>query len=159
VQDLGARFRDAFAADLATAPPMTLRQGDAIDSYVLPPQPDDASDAPTDAYLERYCHGLPHLDPNSWRHYLPALADYAQRHLKQGTIVIDSLIASLRPPDREPPRLGSLTVTQEGVVRGLLELLAFSPESMWQAQACQALEEWWIEDPQYRPKAGPHGAI
>jgi hypothetical protein len=159
VHDLGARFREAFAAELAAAPPMTLRQGDAIDSFGVAPSPDEVLDAVADTYLERYCQGLPFLDPTSWRHYLPALADYAQRHLRSGSIVIDSLISSLRPPDREPPRLASLDAAQEGAVRGLLELLAFSPESTWHSQACQALEEWWIEDAQYRPKAGPGDAV
>jgi len=159
VRDLGARFREAFAADLASAPPMTLRQGDAIDSYGQEPPRDDAADAATDAYLERYRHGLAHLDSTSWRHYLPVLADYAQRHLRRGTMVIDSLIMSLRPPDRDPPRLGSLSAVQEAAVRTLLELLAFSPESTWQTQACQALEEWWIEDPLHRPKAGRGDAV
>jgi hypothetical protein len=58
---------------------------------------------------------------------------------------------SLRPPDREPPRLASLSPAQERVVRQLLEALAFAEDSVWQADACQALEEWWIENPLYRP--------
>src|SRR5690348_6097076 len=123
--DLGARFREAFAPDLAAAPRMTLRQGDAIDSYGQAPPANDAADALTDAYLEQYCAGLSHLDPASWRHYLPALADYEQRHVRAGNMAIGSLIASLRPPDREPPRLGSLSAAQEAAVRSLLELLAF----------------------------------
>jgi hypothetical protein len=58
---------------------------------------------------------------------------------------------SLRPPDREPPRLASLSPAQERVVRQLLEVLAFAEDSVWQENACQALEEWWIENPLYRP--------
>ena len=157
--DFGARFREAFAADLAAAPQITLRHGDAIDSYASAPTPNQAADAVTDAYLEQFCWGLPHLDPASWRHYLPALADFAQRHIGSNSNVVGSLIDSLRPPDRAPPRLASLTAAQETLVRELLEMLAFSPESAWQAQACQALEEWWIENAQYRPKAGRSGAV
>ena len=152
-QDLGARFRDAFAADLAAMPSMTLRQGDAIDSYAKPPARDE-TDAVTDEYLEKYCWGLNYLDPSSWRHYLPALADFAQRRLSSNSNVIDTLISSLRPPDRDPPRLSSLVPHQEVAVRELLELLAFSAESAWQEPACQALEEWWVEDALYRAKAG-----
>ena len=157
-QDLAARFRDAFAADLAAAPLLTLRQADAIDSYGAASSRDEALDAVTDSYLAQYAAGIPHLDSVSWRHYLPALADFAQRHLGSPTVVVGTFIASLRPPDREPPRLGSLTKAQEALVRELLETLAFSPESIWQAEACQALEEWWIENPQYRAKAGHSGA-
>ena len=156
--DLAARFRDAFAGDLATAPPLTLRQADAIDSYGSASPRDCALDAVSDGYLEKYASGLPHLDPASWRHYLPAFADFALRHLGSPTVAVGSLIDSLRPPDRIPARLASLTDTQEALVRDLLELLAFSADSTWQAEACQALEEWWIDDPLYRAKAGKTGA-
>ena len=157
--DFGARFREAFAADLAAAPQMTLRQGDAIDSYDRAPAPDRVNDAVTDSYLERHFWGLSHLDPASWRHYLPALADFAQRHIASNSNVVGSLIASLRPPDRDPPRLASLTAAQETLVRELLEMLAFSPASAWHTEACQALEEWWIEDALYRAKAGRDSAV
>ena len=156
--DFGARFREAFAADLAAAPQMTLRQADAVDSYGCEPAPDRALDTVTDSYLEHYCWGLPHLDAASWRHYLPALADFAQRHAASNSNVVASLIASLRPPDRDPPRLASLTAVQEASVRELLEMLAFSPASAWHGEACQALEEWWIENALYRAKAGRGGA-
>src|SRR5215467_14457960 len=155
--DLGARFRDAFASDQAAVPSMTLRQGDAIDSYAEPPLRDE-TDVVTDGYLQKYCWGLNHLDASSWRHYLPALADLAERRIGDNCNAIDALINSLRPPDRDPPRLASLTPSQEVAVRELLELLAFSEESVWQAQACQALEEWWVEDALYRAKAGRGGA-
>jgi hypothetical protein len=157
-QDFGARFREAFAADLATDPAMTLRQGDAIDSYGQAPPAGRAADTVTDVYLEQFHWGMPHLDPASWRHYLPALADFAQRHVRSNHNTVGTLISSLRPPDRDPPRLASLTAAQEALVREFLEMLAFSPESAWQAEACQALEEWWVENPLYRAKAGRTGA-
>jgi hypothetical protein len=72
-------------------------------------------------------------------------------NLESHSLVVEALIASLRPPDRDPPRLGSLDSVQAGVVRELLEVLAYSPKSVYQAQACQALEEWWIEGALYRP--------
>jgi hypothetical protein len=157
-QDSRARFRDAFAADLAAVSPMTLRQGDAIDSCAEPPPRDDA-DAITDEYLEKYFWGLTYLDSDSWRHYLPALADLARRRLSSNSNAIGALISSLRPPDRDPPRLASLTPQQEVAVRELLELLAFSANSAWQEQACQALEEWWVEGALYRARAGHGSAV
>ena len=42
-------------------------------------------------------------------------------------------------------RLRSLSAIEEAVVREVLEVLAHSVESIWQAEACQALEEWWID--------------
>ena len=152
--DLTARFREVFAADLALVPPMTLRQGDAIDSYGTAPPRSETGDTVTDSYLEQYSCGLAHLDAASWRHYLPSLADLAQRHVGSNSNAVGALIASLRPPDRDPPRLASLTSSQEAAIRELLELLAFSPNSGWQTEACQALEEWWIEGALYRAKAG-----
>src|SRR5579862_1234520 len=153
-QELVARFREAFAADLAAAPVLTLRQADAIDSYGTASSRDEALDAVTDSYLAQHAAGIFHLDPASWRHYLPALVDFTQRHLGTPTLVVGTLIASLRPPDRASPRIGSLTEAQEALVRELMEILAYSPESTWQKEACQALEEWWIENPRYRTKAG-----
>jgi hypothetical protein len=64
---------------------------------------------------------------------------------------VGALIASLRPPDRDPPRLASLSPAQEKVIRELLQVLAFGEGSAWQRDACQALEKWWIENPLYRP--------
>jgi hypothetical protein len=151
---LTARLAKAFEVDVSTIPLMTLRQADAVDSYAEPPAYDQTLDAVSDLYVERYGHGVPHLDAASWRHYLPILGDYALRHLNSGHIAVGTLIDSLRPPDRDPPRLASLTSAQEELVRELLEQLAFSPDSSWQSEACQALEEWWIDKPLYRPTTG-----
>jgi hypothetical protein len=57
---------------------MTLRGGYAVDSYDFAPPPDPVLDEPRDTYLETYTFwGLAHLDPDSWRHYLPHLINYA----------------------------------------------------------------------------------
>jgi hypothetical protein len=80
--DLVARAEAAFRADAAAVPLVTLRGGDALDSYAEPPAHDPATDAPSDDYLERYAYwGLAHLDAASWRHYLPRLIRYALEHL------------------------------------------------------------------------------
>jgi len=143
----------AFAKDAASSPRITLRGGEALDSYEDPPLFDPALDEVTDTHLERYSGGLTFLDAASWRHYLPHLIGYAVRHLGQFTDVCDALLNSLRPPDREPPRLASLTLDQERAVTAFLELLAFSESSAHQAFACQVLEEWWIPGALYRKRA------
>ena len=114
-QKLARRAFDVFQADLAVVPSTTLRSADAIDSYAPPIPYDPVLDEPTDAYLERYTFwGQTFLDAASWRHYLPRWIDYAVRHATdRTTTVVDGLLASLRPPDREPPRLASLTAEQE----------------------------------------------
>lgn len=149
------RAFDAFRADLEVAPPITLRGGDAIDGYDEPPPYDAAIDDPTDNYLETFAfNALNFLDAASWRHYLPRLIDYALRHIASnasGTMAIDGLLWSLRPPDRDPPRLASLTPEQEEVVMAALDQLAFSDDSVYRADAAQVMQEWWIPGALYRP--------
>ena len=142
----------AFAKDATSLPGITLRGGAALDGYDNPPPFDQALDEVTDTYLERYSGGLTFLDAASWRHYLPHLIEYAVRRFGQFTDVCDALLHSLRPPDREPPRLASLTPDQERVVTAFLELLAFSESSAHHAFACQVLEEWWIPGALYRKR-------
>ena len=142
-----------FAADLAIAPAMTLRGGEAVDSYREPPPFDPILDKPTDAYLEAYAfNGLVYLDADSWRHYLPRLMEYSLTHpgAERG-MVAEAVVWSLRPPDHEPPRLGSLTPPQEALVVALLEQLAFGEVPFPERDlALQALEEWWIPGALYR---------
>ena len=145
----------AFGRELLAIPPITLRGGNALDSYDEPSPFDATEDEPTDAYLELHAfNGLPFLDPISWRHYLPRLIDYALRNIASnapGTMAIDGMLFSLRPPDREPPRLGSLTREQEAVVVAALEQLAFSDDSVYRTDSMQVMEEWWIPGALYRP--------
>ncbi|MCL4368011.1 MAG: hypothetical protein M1337_02395 [Actinobacteria bacterium] len=132
---------------------MTLRGGDAVDGYAEPPEFDPAIDEPTDVYLETHAFGgLPYLDAASWRHYLPRLIDHALRHLGDPRgMVIDGVLFSLRPPDREPPRLAALTTEQEAVIVAFLEHLAFSEDVVPERNlALQVLEEWWIPNALYR---------
>ncbi len=145
-----------FHQDLTKIPPMTLRGGDAVDSYDLPPSYDERLDELTDDYLQQYaCFALPHLDALSWRYYLPFLIDYALRHATseappESSLVVESTLSSLRPPDREPPRLSALTPEQESVIVQFLDFLAFDERSDYQDYAMQVLEEYWIPGALYR---------
>ena len=145
------KAREAFETDLQSAPRMTLRGGYAEDSYDQVPAPDPELDKPTDAYLEAYTFwGLAYLDPASWRHYLPHLIDYAFRHMDDLRMAVEGLLHNLRPPDREPPRLASLTAEQEAVIVAFLEEVAFSEDSANREFAMQVMEEWWLPDALYR---------
>jgi hypothetical protein len=150
--DVAARAEAVFRADAEVEPPMTLRAGDAVDSHAEPPAPDPALDTASDAYLETYAHfALPYLDAASWRHYLPRLIGYTLRHLDDPrSMVPEALLWSLRPPDREPPRLGSLSAAQEAVVVAVLDVLAFDERSVHQDLAMQVLEEYWAPGALYR---------
>src|SRR6185436_11787880 len=100
--------------------------------------------------LEQYHWGLAHLDSESWLFYLPAFLSYSVRHSGAGSsLVLDACLATLRPPDREPPRLKALSEMQRQVVRAVLEYLAFDERSAVQQYACQVLEEYWIDKPLY----------
>src|SRR5215217_4358550 len=144
---------DAFRADASIPPPLTLRGANAVDSYEPPPPFDAAADHPTDEYLEQFAFwGLAYLDGRSWRHYLPGLMDYACRHPDDPHMVGEALVRATRPPDRYPPRLGSLDPRQEGVVRTFLEcVVSGNVLPHGRADAIQALQEWWLPNPTARP--------
>ena len=122
-----------------------LLEDDHVTRYDQPMPFDPAQDEPTDTYLEECAFwGLAYLDARSWRHYLPRLIDYASRHPDDPAMVIEALVRSLRPPDRYPPRLASLSSEQEEVLRAFLEHAALGDAMPHlQGEAQQALEEWW----------------
>jgi hypothetical protein len=147
---LVANLFAVFAADAKAAPSITLRGGNELDDCKTPSPFDPSIDSISDNYFERYPWGIGYLDAASWRHYLPHLMEYALRHMLEGTIVVDALLNSLRPPDRDPPRLASLTVEQEALITQFLDALAFSEQSAHQELACQVMEEWWVPEALYR---------
>ena len=71
-----------------------------------------------------------------------------------GDPLVEAVVWTLRPPDRDPPRLGRLSAAQESVVVAVLEHLAFSPHSRSQDLALQVLEEYWIPGALYRYALG-----
>ncbi len=155
-QELIQSAYGVFHDELVKIPPMTLRGGDAVDSYDLPPPYDEELDQPTDDYLQQYAYfALPHLDALSWRYYLPFLIDYSLRHATaeappESSLVVEGTLSSLRPPDREPPRLSVLKAEQELVIIKFLDILAFDERSDYQDYAMQVLEEYWIPGALYR---------
>lgn len=149
--EISQRASEVFHADKLATPQITLRGGDAVDSYNVVPPHDADLDKLTDAYLEAYTFwGLAYLDPASWRHYLPHLIDYTLRHMDDPKMAVEGLLHNLRPPDREPPRLASLSAEQEAVIVEFLEEVAFSDDSANSDFAVQVLEEWWIPNALYR---------
>lgn len=153
--DLVAAALDVFRDDAASVPPLTLRGACDIDSNRDPEPFDGLIDIATDDYIERsaFC-GVPHLDARSWRHYLPRLIEYALSHPTDPAMAAEALVRSLRPPDRYPPRLGSLSADQERVVTSVLEHVAVGDVLPGlQEEAQQALEEWWLPNPRCRPTA------
>jgi hypothetical protein len=142
---IASDIKNIFADSIGTTPPMTLRGGDAIDSYNSPPPFDPQADQPTDSYIEQYSCGFTYLDTESWLYYLPRFLTLALVHVSEPSHpMVEALLWNLRPPDREPPRLGALTSKQKAIVLEVLEFLAFAPESMNQDFAMQVMEEYWI---------------
>lgn len=132
-------------------PPMSLRGGAAVDDGHTATDFDAALDRPTSEYLEEYYWGVPHLDAVSWRYYLPILIEHALRNVAAArSNAVDAFLASLRPPDRDPPRFASLSAEQEEAVVAMLERLAFDEASTWKSQAILALEEYWGPGALYR---------
>jgi hypothetical protein len=132
-------------------PALSLRGGNARDEYKEPPPFDPELDRPTSEYLERYFWGIAHLDPESWRYYVPILIEYTLKNINNpASMAVDAFLASLRPPDREPPRLEALSVQEKAAVVALLDRLAFEDVSAWKSQAMTALEEYWAPGALYR---------
>ncbi|MDP9123809.1 MAG: hypothetical protein M3N82_04305 [Pseudomonadota bacterium] len=141
--DLIADIFAAFSAEGSAFPPMTLRGGDALDLSKPAPPFDVLVDAISDEYLEAHPWGSGYLDATSWRHYLPFMMEYALRHITEASDVADALLTSLRPPDRDPPRLGSLTKAQETAVLRFLDVMAYNADSASMDLAAVVLSEWW----------------
>ncbi|RDZ28955.1 DUF6714 family protein [Lysobacter silvisoli] len=144
---------ELFAAfnGLPDRPAMSLRAGNAEDDYEAHPDYDAEIDRLTPEYLETYHWGIGYLDAESWRYYLPHLLAHALQSLaRPGSMVVQSLLYYLRPPDRDPPRFGALTPAQSQAVIAVLDELAFAHESVWQDDAMLALEEYWAPGARYR---------
>jgi hypothetical protein len=122
-----------------------------LDDGGVPPQFDTKLDTPTPEYFEANHCGISYLDSASWRYYLPLLSAYALKNLSHAnSMAIESFLSSLRPPDRDPPRLESLTPDEKAAVVALLDRLAFDDASVWKSQAITALEEYWAPGALYR---------
>ena len=156
-----SRAFEVFRTDAEAPPPLTLRGANAVDGYDQPMAFDPEKDNPTDTYLEGFAFwGLGYLDAQSWRHYLPRLIDYAFRCPSDPAMVTEALVRSLRPPDRYPPRLATLSAEQEDVVRMFLEQAALGDVMPHvQSDAQQALEEWWLPNARSRPTAQETAAL
>jgi len=141
--DLIADIFAAFSAEGTAFPTMTLRGGDALDADKPAPPFDVLVDAISDEYLEAHPWGSGWLDAASWRHYLPFMMEYALRHITESSDVTDALLTSFRPPDRNPPRLATLTKAQETAVLRFLDVMAYSEESASMDLAAMVLSEWW----------------
>ena len=144
--ELVRKARAEFRDDADATPALSLRGANAVDSYELPEPFDVQQDEPTDAYLEGFGFwAIPYLDSRSWRHYLPRLIEYAVAHPDDPHMVIEATVRSLRPPDRVPARLTTLSADQEKVIVDFLQWLALDDrEGAAREDARAALEEWWL---------------
>lgn len=153
--ELLRKARDAFRTESAELPALTLRGANAVDGYDRPEPYDAEVDASSDEYLERFSFwAMPYLDARSWRHYLPRFIEYALAHPDDPAMVVEAVVRSLRPPDRVPTRLTTLSSDQEAVVTSFLELLALGDDADGPGgEARTALEEWWLPGTYLRPQS------
>ncbi len=149
VETLKACIDAAFGTD-AGPPAMSLRAGNALDDHATPLSWDAALDTADVAYLECNFWGLSHLDPASWRHYLPIFMRHALNHIETGATssAVDALLFSLDSPDAS--RLGSLSPAQQAAVSQFLDVLALHPRSLWADEATTALAWYWAPGAIYR---------
>lgn len=155
-QEIIKQAYKVFADDMVIIPPTTLRSADAINNYDEPIPYDPNLDEPTDEYIEHFTYwGQIYLDPASWKYYLPKWIDYIFHHEEdKASMVTEGVIYSLRPPDREPPRLASLNKDQEAVIVSFLKHVAASGTLEYNGEMAQrVLEEWYLPNALFRPKA------
>lgn len=82
---------------------------------------------------------------------MPYLLGYALQKISDpNSMTVGQFLSSLRPPDREPSRFGSLSQEVQALVVSVLDRLAFSDQSVWQDLAMVALEEYWVPGSLYR---------
>ena len=147
------RYYEIFEFSDDCVPSMTLRSGNEIDNYDNPISFEELIDVPNDKCLEDFYYGMSYLDSKSWKYYLPIFIDYSLRnYITSNSIVIDSLISSLRPPEREPPRLSTLNEEQKKAIVTFLDTLAFDNKSIWKNEAMVALEEYWAPGALYKSR-------
>ena len=134
-------------------PAMTLRSGKSVDSGREEIEFNRLLDKPSYKYLEDNYDGICFLDPQSWKYYLPILIEFSiKNYTSSNSMVIDSLLASLRPPDRKPSRFRSLNKEQENVIIEFLDKLAFDEQSNWKKESMLVLEEYWAPGALYRDR-------
>ncbi len=107
VDEARERLRFAFPAR-TDPPPRSLRAGNALDDYAVPPDFDAELDRPTDAYIEAYYHGLFFLDAESFVFYLPLVLDYGLTHPESDSNAVDTLLFAMQaggPPEASCPPL------------------------------------------------------
>ncbi len=139
-----------FKLDFESHPKVTLRAGDALDNGSTHIPFNVELDQITELYLESFHWGINHLDPSSWRHYIPTFVDFCIRNKNSSSLVIDSFLNSLRPPDRQPARFSSLSSEQKDVIVKFLEFMAFDSKSGFADLAFQCLEEYWGSNPIFK---------
>jgi len=156
VNDLIAAIHAAFHG--VPIGEITLHEAEVIDTYgtmkerVRGRRLDVAPcwEAIPDSHLEECSGALSHLDPQSWRYYLPRFMEWTLTHYQTSkSITVDYTIYSLLLAEdalinqhlRE--RFRQLTAEQARVVCRFLQLMAREDGHVDAASAAQALQRFW----------------
>ncbi len=155
VQEIVSSLERAFATVRRGA--RTLHEAEVIDDYGTEAErrqarardpEDDWRDIP-DASMQRCADALPHLDPVSWRFYLPAFMRLALRTMQRPRSPIDRVIYTLALGDDQDlneyqrTRFSTLNREQVRVVHRFLELAADNDASCDSRVAKRALDKYW----------------
>lgn len=104
-----------------------------------------------DSHLEECSGALSHLDPQSWRYYLPRFMEWALTHYRTSkSITVDYTIYALLLTDDDAlinqhlrERYRQLTAEQTRVVCRFLQFMALEDGHVDAASATQALRRFW----------------
>jgi hypothetical protein len=148
-------IEEAFAAVPRGA--ITLHEAEVIDDYGTTEErrrarkwdPEESWQNVPNVSIEACLDALPHLDPISWRFYLPAFMRHGLRRLRSPHGAVDRAIYALALGDdaeinaylRE--RFRTLDTEQARAVRRFLEFAAESDAYCDARVARQALQKYW----------------
>jgi hypothetical protein len=151
-----AAIRAAFRGVARGA--ITLHEAEVIDDYGTDEERAAARELDTergweeipDAYVEECPSALYHVDPESWRYYVPRYMEWSIRHFRSSdSFLVDSTIYGFNPStdatllEHEMERYRTLTAEQAQAVCRFLRYMARHADHADADAADDALRKYW----------------
>ena len=106
-----------------------------------------------DAHVEECAYALHHLDPESWRYYIPRFMEWSLRNFRTNeSFLSDSIIYQFNPSSSDAAlakhamdRYRCLTTEQSRAVSRFLRYMAQNGEQVDDVVANEALRKYWAQ--------------
>ena len=138
---------------------ITLHEAEAIDDYGSDDERAAARERDTergweeipDAHVEECVYALAHVDPASWRYYVPRFMLWALHHFRSSdSLISDFTVYTFDPSDTDPnlreydmARYRTLDAEQARVVCRFLRYMAQNDDHADASAANEALRKYW----------------